>query len=100
MVGVNNGRQLFPGQRAFGSLSQDVPDASRLVVDESVSSGPEGKCLAIQVNVKHPGGAYLLGVADEQVIQCGTGSGLEKDHQVLAPTVSWTTLSISRIEKG
>ncbi len=87
VVGVDNGPQLFPGQRALGSLTQDGPNAAGLVIDEVVTISPKAKRLALQVDVKHTGGAHLIGVADEQVIQGGTGSGLEKDHQVLAPTV-------------
>ncbi len=84
MVGVDNGPQLFPGQGALGRLTQNGPNATGLVIDEAVSVSPKAQTLALQVNVEHPGGAHLIGVADEQVIQCGAGSGLEKDHQVLA----------------
>ena len=54
-------------------------------IDEIVANIPEGKFLAVQLNVKHPGSAYLLGVPDEQVIESRPGARLEKDHQVLAP---------------
>ena len=83
---MNNWRQLFPGQRPFGSLAQNVPAAFGFVVNEIVAVGPECKLMAVQVGVKHSGGSYLIGVPDEQVIQ-RSSSWLEKDYQLLLPAV-------------
>lgn len=93
---MNNWRQLFPGQRPFGSLAQNVPAAFGFVVNEIVAAGPECKLLAVQVGVKYSGGS-LIGVPDEQVIQRSI-SWLEIDYQVLFPAVgypvTWKALSI------
>ena len=73
MVGVDKGCQLFPGQRALGCLAQDGPNTPGLVINEVFPISPEGQGLTLQNGVKHSGGAHLIGVADEQAIQCGPG---------------------------
>ena len=84
MVGVNHRLQLLPGQRTVDCLTDNVPGAAGLFIDDLVPITAEGQGLTVKIAIKDPGRPYIFCLGNDPGAQSAAGATAVEDGQITA----------------